>query len=95
MEKNDDKEFSKDITFNLTDVFRSFRIVDIREATLAGNQWLNEAKTFEFTAEGEKKRRSTNEVNEDETKNVDKFVITLKPMEIRTFILQVDFNIHV
>lgn len=131
---NEDKQYSQNVTFNLSDVFRSLNIVDVRETTLAGNQWLNEAKRFKFTATKDdlnqvsessetteetearnntitkKNKRSINPKPDvsprqyhlyraqykryrSEESDEDKFVVTLKPMEIRTFIIDLDSKI--
>lgn len=36
------------MTFNLADVLRGLAVAEIRETTLAANQWINEAKRFTF-----------------------------------------------
>lgn len=125
LEKDEDKLYSQAVTFNFQDVFRSFNVISIREATLAANQWLNEAKRLQFESEdldefpfttetstsiaGEHERRHRNvEIKPDVSlrqyfKRANKLVrqdafdeddndltITLKPMEIRTFIVELE-----
>lgn len=124
--KNEDKQYSQNVTFNLSDVLRSLNIVGLRETTLAGNEWLDEAKRFKFTAKQENSNQieHSTETGGDEMENVmkkvqrsiepkpdvsprqyyqnkrhykryraseddgDKYVITLAPMEIRTFVIE-------
>lgn len=92
----------------MEDVFRNLDIQNIREATLAGNQWLSESKRFKFEADPPgfeyssenqnydysivKNNSSFNDVdsNGDEQARlygID-YEITLNPMEIRTFVIQ-------
>lgn len=97
--KDEDEQLSKPITFDLMDVFRGFDIEEVRETTLAGNQWTNEANRFEFTEEitnsnedsptkmlfNNKPEYSKNEQNS--SSNIHNHSITLNPMEIRTFVI--------
>ncbi|XP_065090817.1 lysosomal alpha-mannosidase-like isoform X2 [Ochlerotatus camptorhynchus] len=48
LEKEEDPMYSKPVRFNLQDIFRSFSIEEIRETTLAGNQWKEDNKRFQF-----------------------------------------------
>lgn len=119
--KNEDDQYSQDVTFNLNDIFRSLKMIDIRETTLSANQWLNEASRFKFNSKPEdfnqiqtktdsgtesvesttpkKVRRSSHQYfnskrqykrNRQEENYSDKYVVTLKPMEIRTFVIEVE-----
>lgn len=127
--KNEDKQYSQNVTFNLNDVFRSLNMIDIRETTLSANQWLNEASRFKFNSRSEdsnqiqttnesateslenstskKVRRSYNPKPDvsthqyynskrqykryrQEESGGDKYVVTLKPMEIRTFVIALE-----
>uniref|UniRef100_A0A336LYZ7 Alpha-mannosidase n=1 Tax=Culicoides sonorensis TaxID=179676 RepID=A0A336LYZ7_CULSO len=118
LEKDEDPEYSKPVSFNLQDVFRSFDIASIKETTLAGNQWLTDAKRFKFTADPEKLRFDSinqkfdyrinpfDNENRDGTKTdylepiIDarsyglSFEITLNPMQIRTFIIQMNPQLY-
>lgn len=51
LEKGEDPMYSKPVRFNLQDIFRSFSIEAIRETTLAGNQWKEDNKRFQFKAD--------------------------------------------
>lgn len=97
LSQNEDNQYSKNVTFNLKDVFGTFNILEMRETTLAGNQWLNETKRFKFETENENPKQvpdiiaKENNLNDSETitRNASAYDITLKPMEIRTFIIHV------
>lgn len=128
LENDEDKQYSKAVTFNFHDVFRSFNVISIRETTLSANQWLNEAKRLHFKAKTEddlnenftstvsftsetpetEKRQLKLDINPDVSprqyfKRANKYkrqhaiedddddlTITLKPMEIRTFIVELE-----
>lgn len=63
LEKYEDIEYASAVTFNFNDVFRSFNIYELRETTLAGNQWLNEAKRFKFRPQSSNETTEENEIN--------------------------------
>lgn len=123
LEKDEDPEYSKPVTFNLQDVFRAFDIAGIKETTLAGNQWLLNAKRFKFTPDPEQLRYdsvnqkfdfridpnrkeggSDNEIDSEARVGREEFgdpiidarsygldfEITLNPMQIRTFVMQMN-----
>lgn len=127
LEKDEDPEYSKPVSFNLQDVFRGFDIAGIKETTLAGNQWLLNAKRFKFTPDPTELRfDSINQkfdyrINpyQEETvvdNEIDgkmkigqeefgepiidarryglDFEITLKPMQIRTFVMQMNPELY-
>lgn len=77
---SEDPNLSKNVQFNLKEVFHNFDISTIRETTLAANQWLNESRRFEFKEEIIQKYTKTERANNNDTFNV-----TLSPMQIRTF----------
>jgi len=73
------------------DLFKPFSIVSARETTLGGNQWLSESHRFEWESE-------SNDIDftfEDEDlplsseNDEDALSITLVPMQIRTFIIDI------
>lgn len=94
LEKTEDKIYSDAVTFNLRDVFGGFLdIKSVRETNLAGNQWLGDVKRFKFRAMGETERTGKEESTADSTiiagaDDSEKYSITLKAMEIRTFIIE-------
>lgn len=53
-EKDEDPEYSKPARFNFQDAFRDLDVAWIRETTLAGNQWLEEATRFKFKPDSKK-----------------------------------------
>lgn len=109
LEKDEDPEYSKPVKFNFEDVFRNLEIWSVRETTLAGNQWIGDAKRFKFVADPPTLKYDTvnhkfdysipeelldkeNEVdsNKEEPRRyygID-YEVTLAPMQIRTFIIQ-------
>lgn len=105
LEKSEDSEFSLPVTFNFEDVFRSFDLISIRETTLAANQWLENAERLKFTAEANNQNATYEAENPDEdnqeTPKADSksngspsenYTITLNPMEIRTFIVEMKWK---
>ena len=99
MEKNDDPELSKPARFNFGDVFRGFDVASIKEATLAGNQWIDDAVRFKFHPDPDytnKLNYTLNQFNnkrfismntESSRKLTFDVEIVLDPMQIRTFIV--------
>lgn len=128
LQKNEDVQYSQAVTFNFRDVFRSYDVVSIRETTLSANQWLNEAKRFDFNIKTEDSNEITPSTAEDFTTKTPRlkkaqpiiqirpdvssrhyhkrantfrqhraaeddenaFKITLKPMEIRTYVVKLE-----
>ncbi|KAF2897557.1 hypothetical protein ILUMI_08617, partial [Ignelater luminosus] len=77
-EKDEDLVLSRPAEINLEDLFAAFKLVDIRETTLGGNQWLDENKRMDFNV-GKKLNRK----HLYKRKNVNsKFIIDLDPMQI-------------
>lgn len=99
-EKNEDKNYSQRVSFDVRKVFGGLNIVSMRETTLSANQWIGDAKRLHFTAETNESSavalKHTRKEIETKTKTSDniidqtanEFLITLNPMEIRTFIIQ-------
>lgn len=73
------------------DLFKPFSIASARETTLGGNQWLSESQRFEWASES----NDIDSTFEDEElplsseNNEDELSITLVPMQIRTFIIDI------
>lgn len=124
--EGEDSEYSKPVTFNLKDVFHNLKIDELRETTLAGNQWLSDAVRLNFTGgsieRSNRRQKSTNEfmnIDDDivleeeivikpfisenqyrktpyrraernEEMSNGEYKITLKPMEIRTFVMKLE-----
>ncbi|XP_062548691.1 lysosomal alpha-mannosidase-like isoform X3 [Armigeres subalbatus] len=113
LEKGEDPTYSKPVRFNLQDIFRSFSIEEIRETTLAGNQWKEDNKRFQFKADptylkhvtradiinpfnstGEARTKKDELSPSENLKNVSNegYEIVLGPMQIRTFVMQLEFR---
>lgn len=125
LEKGEDQLYSKPVRFNLQDIFRSLSIDEVRETTLAGNQWKEDNKRFKFkpdpaylqhvtraalfggkggpnaaAAKGGVPMESNVETPQQEEeateslRNVSNegYEIVLGPMQIRTFVLQLEFR---
>lgn len=110
LEKNEDQQYSKPVSFNFHDVFRELSVASIRETTLSANQWLDEAKRLNFTAKIENVHEtpSSMDVHSSGTpellqshisgrhlsnramKDANDLTIKLNPMEIRTFIVELE-----
>ncbi|XP_017796881.1 PREDICTED: lysosomal alpha-mannosidase-like [Habropoda laboriosa] len=80
--------YSKPTEVNIQDLFSTFTIVSAKETTLGANQWFNEMNRFKWKAE-------TNDVDQGEDFSTPVEMkdgainVVLKPMEIRTFILEI------
>ncbi|XP_055596638.1 lysosomal alpha-mannosidase-like isoform X1 [Uranotaenia lowii] len=105
LEKNEDPTYSKPVRFNLQDIFRSFSIDQIRETTLAGNQWKEDNSRLKFKPDPDYLKHENNNLFEgpipatgeepaESLRNVSNegYEIVLQPMEIRTFVLQLEFR---
>lgn len=118
LEKGEDPMYSKSVRFNLQDIFRSLSIEEVRETTLAANQWKEENSRFKFKPDPGYLKQVTKlslfgviagmdtnqafqaemEARQEEAtetlRNVSNegFEITLSPMQIRTFIMQLEFK---
>lgn len=97
LEKNEDPEWSKPARFNFEDVFRTFDIDNIREVTLAANQWIDEKSRFKFCADGEQDCRekfiSMSEHQDGSVNFGADFEVVLNPMQIRTFVIQLNQSV--
>ena len=86
LEKNEDPQLSQPVKFNLTRIFPGD--YEFTEVTLAANQWFEKkADRLKFNYKGAKS------VDHDEPKQpqtqrfLEDLEITLRPMEIRTFVM--------
>lgn len=99
LEKDEDPELSQPARFNFGDVFRGFDIASIKEVTLAGNQWIEDAVRFKFQPDPSYTKGFNYTVNQF---NHERFIalgsetarkltfdveVVLNAMQIRTFIL--------
>ncbi|XP_050302527.1 lysosomal alpha-mannosidase-like isoform X2 [Anthonomus grandis grandis] len=90
-EKNEDPILSSPVTVNLTDLFSTFLVKSIKETTLGGNQWLEDNQRLNF-----KSLYQLDDLDFQMLKHSGGYLestsITLEPMEIRTFIIEVTIN---
>lgn len=82
LENDEDVELSKPVTFTLSQVFPGN--FEFAEVTLAANQWIEDFQRRHFREEGSQ-ARDVNFKDKLQAKLSD--LITLNPMEIRTFIM--------
>ena len=95
LDKDEDAVLSKEIDFDLTELFKGYDIDYMRETTLSANQWKDEAKRLVFKQEG-------SPVKSPEVSKIDgevpqgsqaqqslekSYMIKLGPMEIKTFVV--------
>ncbi|XP_053696668.1 lysosomal alpha-mannosidase-like [Sabethes cyaneus] len=87
LEKTEDPLYSSPVTINLKTVFSSFDIRSVRETTLGANQWKEDKSRLKFYADPvphSNEPAAESLPHEDHDVNV----VTLHPMEIRTFVLE-------
>lgn len=92
LELNEDVELAHPISFNLNAVLHNFEILGVRETTLAGNQWLNEATRLKFHYDIDPKPATFTQKMDTVVDSDDPYLITLNPMQIRTFVLQLEWK---
>ncbi|CAG7723264.1 unnamed protein product [Allacma fusca] len=97
-EKNEDKDLSTGIVISVQELEEVLKFKSIRETTLGGNQWKDEAKRFQWKVVGaqeglSEERKATQTVDDSASTNTYHTLeesaaktITLSPMQIRTFI---------
>jgi len=87
-ESSDNDQLSKPVDVNLANLFKTFKVSDIVETTLAANELLSESERLKwnsnhwFSDEKQRNRRAAD------------FTVHLTPQQIRTFILTVENNIQ-
>lgn len=86
LEKDEDSALSQAVTINLRDIFAPFTVTSFVETTLAANQRLTENNRLKFDIRDENKT----EKREVIINASDDFEVVLNPMEIRTFIIDVN-----
>ncbi|XP_047001000.1 lysosomal alpha-mannosidase-like [Schistocerca americana] len=85
LENEEDTNLSQPATVNLEALFTPFSISSIRETTLGGNQWLEDNTRLIWV--DEEGTPSTTRQSKEDIPNV-----TLEPMEIRTFVIEIDYQ---
>ncbi|KAM6940660.1 lysosomal alpha-mannosidase [Xenentodon cancila] len=78
--------YSKPVTVNLQKMFSSLDVLGVSELNLSANQWKDEMSRLEWTPQKEGKPL----LKTFEDPSV--WEVTLRPMEIRTFLLRVSFK---
>lgn len=98
--KDESKEYSRPVSFDFKDVLQGLKVASMRETTLGANQWLNEVDRLQFEAKTEATSNEVSDSTEYELNEIDDqldseaeddstdFKVTLKPMEIRTFVVK-------
>ena len=81
--KNESVTLSQSVNIDMKQLLDGYEIIGIREKTLSGNQDYSDMRS--------RRLQWTKDVSvyEEKHRNVDSFVVELKPMEIRTFEVQV------
>ncbi|XP_034395786.1 lysosomal alpha-mannosidase [Cyclopterus lumpus] len=85
-QSRESKENSRPVTVNLQKLFSTLEILGASELNLSANQWKDEMKRFHWTPQTDEKpllKRSGDPSS---------WEVTLRPMEIRTFLLRVDLR---
>ncbi|XP_065340981.1 lysosomal alpha-mannosidase [Cloeon dipterum] len=84
--RDDDEVLSKPVTVSLKSLFSGFNVTAARETSLGANRWLSDVKRMEWEID-------SNEIGLDSNTLAggldDDFNVTLTPMQIRTFIIDV------
>lgn len=77
---------TKRLTFVFQALFTAFDITSVKETTLGANQWLSENNRLHFPTVDDTIERNPRYIIVEAD---DDFLITLNPMQIRTFIVDV------
>lgn len=105
-EINEDADYSRPVQVSLRRMFKNFRIVKVREMTLDALQDVELARTnrLRFQTSTNPYKNYTDElgdfINTDYVSHLiegsqttdDLFIVELRPMEIRTFLVQIHYN---
>ncbi|XP_041362774.1 lysosomal alpha-mannosidase-like [Gigantopelta aegis] len=88
-EKNEDARLSQPVTVSLKDLFVPFDVTNVVELTLGANMPLSQLNRLKWkTTDGQSKKDTTLRF-EPASSSVDPLSITLNPMEIRTFQVEI------
>ena len=66
-------------------MFSAFTVTSVDETTLGGNDWIEENKRLKWTLEENNNSFNTMRSNKD----TDDIIVSLMPMQIRTFIVYI------
>ncbi|XP_061626669.1 lysosomal alpha-mannosidase isoform X1 [Phyllopteryx taeniolatus] len=85
-QSSESKTNSEPVTINLQKLFSTLEVVGVSELNLSANQWKEEMERFHWTPQtGEKPPKKT-------FKDPSTWEVTLRPMEIRTFLLRTNLR---
>ncbi|XP_012271344.1 lysosomal alpha-mannosidase isoform X1 [Orussus abietinus] len=87
-EVNEAQQLSQPVTLNITDILPWFTVTSVHETTLGANQWLEDEQRLKWESEANDAYRNDLNTNPQRVPE-DGTTITLKPMEIRTFIVEI------
>ncbi|XP_044750282.1 lysosomal alpha-mannosidase isoform X3 [Coccinella septempunctata] len=87
LEKNEDPVLSQPAAVDLKALFTPFDIISIKETTLGANQWLSDNSRLHFATDDETPERNPRYIVVNAE---DDFIITLNPMQIRTFVVDIN-----
>jgi len=91
-EKDEDAKLSKPVTIQLKGLFADFQIISVTELNLSANQLLAEKKMWDWNIINDD---DENKDNVPLDKHIaDKYEITLQPMQIRTFKIEIKRSLH-
>jgi len=88
-DKEDDPQLSKPATVSLKGLFSAFDVISARETSLGANQWLGQVKRMDWPVESNEIDVDSKEANLDLDDDLN---VTLNPMQIRTFIIEVAYK---
>ena len=85
-QKDEDQELSKPVVFSLKDIFSAYQINTVKEVTLGANLDIEKLDRLEWNVND---NNIWTEVEEMEEIDLETLLIQLKPMQIRTFMINV------
>ena len=85
-EKNEDAELSKPVTVSLEGLFVNFSILSLEELNLSANQKLADKKQLNWHT---KTKDRSNKGSNEKSKTINGLTFELQPMEIRTFLVDI------
>lgn len=88
----EDYEGGKVVTVNLDGLFKEFTVVSLTELNLSANQELKDKKMWHWNTTESHHQGNHNQHSNKIIQNGDPLEITLKPMEIRTFLCDIQKN---
>jgi lysosomal alpha-mannosidase len=90
-DKDDDSQLSKPVTLSLKSMFSAFDIISAKETSLGANQWVEQVNRMTWPVESNEIKNTSDDDVSKETED-DDLSVTLKPMEIRTYIVDVEWK---